>query len=149
MRIFQCRQKNICLSEFPFRSPYIEKDVPSPEPSLDIFKIPRKEAPSGFPSQSPHRNRRSVPANILYLYLAVPGGRPTHSRFPIRATMERDAHNQGLLYIPPKISNKETPLQLHLEALRREVPITKAFYRYHLLSPVKDPPFQVPLSESP
>jgi hypothetical protein len=28
-------------SRFPLQIPYIEKDVPFPEPSLHIFKIPR------------------------------------------------------------------------------------------------------------
>jgi hypothetical protein len=46
--------------------------------------------------------------------------------------MERDAHHQGLLYIPLKIPNKGTSLQVPREALRREVPITTAFYSYHL-----------------
>jgi hypothetical protein len=41
LRIFQSLQKRNCPSGFPLQSPYIEKDVPSPEPSLHIFKIPR------------------------------------------------------------------------------------------------------------
>jgi hypothetical protein len=44
--------------------------------------------------------------------------------------MERDAHHQGLLYIPLKIPNKGTSLQVSLEALQREMPITRAFYTY-------------------
>jgi hypothetical protein len=54
------------------------------------------------------------------------------SRFPIRAPMERYAHHQGLLYIPLKIPYKGTALQVPLEVLRREMPITRAFYTYHL-----------------
>jgi hypothetical protein len=38
---FQSLQKRNCSSGFPLWSPFIEKDVPSPEPSLHIFKIPR------------------------------------------------------------------------------------------------------------
>jgi hypothetical protein len=46
--------------------------------------------------------------------------------------MEGDAHHQGLLYIPLKIANKGTSLQVPLEALWREMPIPRAFYMYHL-----------------
>jgi hypothetical protein len=63
-------------SRFPLQSPYVEKDAPSPEPSLHIFKVPRKEAPLQVPFSEPHRIRRSVPRTLLYLSLAVPGGRP-------------------------------------------------------------------------
>jgi hypothetical protein len=42
--------------------------------------------------------------------------------------MKRDAHHQGLFYISLKIPNKGTSLQVPLEALRREMPITRAFY---------------------
>jgi hypothetical protein len=46
--------------------------------------------------------------------------------------MERDAHHQGLFYISLKIPNKGTSLQVPLEALWREMPITTVFYTYHL-----------------
>jgi hypothetical protein len=46
--------------------------------------------------------------------------------------MEGDAHHQALLYIPLKIPNKGTSLQVPLEALQREMPLPRAFYRYHL-----------------
>jgi hypothetical protein len=150
LHIFQSPQKRNRPSGFLLWSPYIEKDVPSPEPSLHIFKVPRKEAPLQVPFSEPHRNRCSVPRTLLYLSLAVPGERtPPPSRFPLRAPMERDAHHQGLLYIPLKIPNKGTSLQAPLETLQREMHITRAFYTCHLYSPVKDPPFQVPLSEPP
>jgi hypothetical protein len=62
--------------------------------------------------------------------------------------MERDAHNQGLLYIHlSKFPVKEPPSKFLTGAVRREMPITRAFYVYHLESPVKEPPIQVPLSE--
>jgi hypothetical protein len=95
-------------------------------------KFSEKKPPLHIPFSEPHRNRRSVPRIILYLSLAVPGERAPPSRFPIRAPMERGAHHQGLLYIPLKIPNKGTSLQVPLEALWREVPITRAFYTYHL-----------------
>jgi hypothetical protein len=63
--------------------------------------------------------------------------------------MERDAHHQGLLYIPLKIPKKGTPSKFPLGALRRQMPITRVFYTYHLSSLVKDPSLQVPLSEPP
>jgi hypothetical protein len=120
-------------SRFPLWSPYIEKDVPSPEPSYHIFKVARKEASLQVPFSEPHRNRRPVPRTLLYLSVAVPGERaPLPSRFPIRAPMETDAYHQGLLYIPLKIPNKGTSLQVPLEALRREMSIPRAFYTYHL-----------------
>jgi hypothetical protein len=46
--------------------------------------------------------------------------------------MERDAHHEGLPYIPLKIPNKGPSLQVPFEAVRREMPITRAFYMYHL-----------------
>jgi hypothetical protein len=60
---------------FPLLSPYIVKGAPSPEPSLHIFKVPRKEAPLQAPISEPHRNRRFVPRTLLYLSLAVPDER--------------------------------------------------------------------------
>jgi hypothetical protein len=46
--------------------------------------------------------------------------------------MERDAHHQGLFYIFLKIPKERTSLQVPLEALQRETPITRAFYTYNL-----------------
>jgi hypothetical protein len=44
---------------------------------------------------------------------------------------------------------KEPPSKIFIGALRREMPITRAFYMYHLESAGKEPHFQVPLSEPP
>jgi hypothetical protein len=63
--------------------------------------------------------------------------------------MERDAHNQGLLFISLKIPSKEPPSKFPIRVLRREIPITRVFYTYHLQIPVKEAPFQVPFSEPP
>jgi hypothetical protein len=95
-------------------------------------KFPEKKPPPQVPFSEPHRNRRSVTRTLLYLSLAVPGERATPSRFPITAPMERDAHHQGLFYILLKIPKKGTPLQVPLGAQRREMPISRAFYTYHL-----------------
>jgi hypothetical protein len=54
-------QKRKSPSGFPLQSPYIEKYVPSPEPSLHIFKVHRKEPPSRFPSQSPTETEAPFP----------------------------------------------------------------------------------------
>jgi hypothetical protein len=48
------------------------------------------------------------------------------------APMEGDAHHQGLLYMPLKILNKGTSLQVPLKALQREMPFPRAFYKYNL-----------------
>jgi hypothetical protein len=95
-------------------------------------KFPEKKPASWFPSQSPTETGTLFPEPLSTCLWQSPVKEPPPSRFPIRAMMERDAHHQGLLYIPPKIPNKGTSLQVPLEALRREMPITRAFYTYHL-----------------
>jgi hypothetical protein len=95
-------------------------------------KFPEKKPPSRFPSQSPTETDAPFPEPFSTCLSQSPVKKPPPSRFPVRAPMERDAHHQGLLYIPLKIPKKGASLQVPREAVGREMPITRAFYTYHL-----------------
>jgi hypothetical protein len=129
---FRAPRKKNCPSQFPLHSPYIEKDVPFPEPSLHIFNVPRKEAPSRFLSQSPTETDAPFPEpSSTYLLqslvkepppLQVPYQGPDGemfitwayytylSKFPIKEPpckfpsrpYRENAHHQGLLHITYK-----------------------------------------------
>jgi hypothetical protein len=136
-------------SRFPLWSPYIEKDAPSPEPSLHIFQNSQERSPFQVPLSQPHRNRCSIPRTFLYLPLEVPTERapaPGSLSGPLRREM---LITRAYCTYLSKFPVKEPPSKFPIGALQREVPITRVFYTYHLESPVKDPPFQVPLSEPP
>jgi hypothetical protein len=97
-------------------------------------KFPEKKPPSRFPSQSPTEIDAPFPEPFSTCLSQSPVKEPSPppSKFPIRAPMETDDHHQGLFYLSLKICNKGTSLQVPLEALWREMPITRAFYTYHL-----------------
>jgi hypothetical protein len=107
-------------SRFPLWGPYIEKDVPFPEPSLHTFQSPP---------------RRSPPA------LQVPHTEPLH---------EESCSISGALFMHlSKSPEKEPLLQVPLtEPLHRErCTISRATFTYLPKSPDKEP-LQVPRMES-
>jgi hypothetical protein len=59
------------------------------------FRMPSKGAPSRFPSQSPHREGRSISSARLYSSLKGPSKEP-RSWFPNEARMETDTHSHSL-----------------------------------------------------
>jgi hypothetical protein len=137
------RALSTCLSKspktkppcrFPLRSPYIEKDVPSPEPSLHIFKIPRKEASLQVPFSEPHRNRRSIPRTLLYLSVAVPGekappppGSPSGPRW--REMLVTMAYSTSLSKFPIREPPSKFPSRPYGERRPSPGPSTHIIYK--------------------
>jgi hypothetical protein len=136
-------------SGFPLRSPYIEKDVPSPEPSLHSHsKFPEKKAPSRFPSESPIETDAPCPEPSC-IYLSKSPVKEPPVQVPYQGPYgERCSSPEPSIHISQSPPVKEPPSKFPIGALQREMSITRAFYMYNLESPVKEPPSRFP-SQSP
>jgi hypothetical protein len=118
---------------------------------LHIFHSPQYRSPlSRFPSQSSHRDTRSISRAFFYLSLKVPNkGAPSPSS-PNGATMERDAHFQSLLlHASWSPQYRSPPSRVPSRSLytERDTPVPKPSLTRLSETPVKEPPLQVPPME--
>jgi hypothetical protein len=99
----------------PLRSPYVEKDAPSPAPSLHTSQSPQKrKGPLQVPLTEPlHKERLFHLQSPLYVSFTVPRKKEPPSRFPSQTPIERDApFSEPSFTCVSKSPVKEPPLQV-------------------------------------
>jgi hypothetical protein len=123
-------RKEAPLSRFPLRSPYLEKDAPSPEPSLHIFKAPGKESSLQVSlTESLRTERCSRLQSPLYIsFKVLRKGAPLQVLFS-EPHRNRRSVPRTFLYLSLEVPGERTPPPGFLSGtLRREMLITMAFY---------------------
>jgi hypothetical protein len=137
-------------SRIPLQSPYREKDAPSPEPSLHISQSPQKrDPPLGSPyGASTYRKMLHLQSPLCISSKFPRKGAPLEVAF---SEPRRNRRSVPRTFLYPSLENpgENPPSRFPIGVLRREMPITRAFYTYHLESPVKERPLQVSLPEPP
>jgi hypothetical protein len=77
-------------SRFPLQSPYIEKDVPFPEPSLHIFHSPQKRSPLEVSLTKPlHEGRCSI-SRAVFTYLSKSAEKKPLLKVPLKEPVRRE-----------------------------------------------------------